>query len=261
MGLLLFLVGCAGAPARVPPPPVVDPADPELCGPYGCPRNTTDLATHSVRRAGYRLEHSDLRKTALWVVHHPSRAEVDAEVDGHRPKWRADPLLPPGLRAEDEDYRSATDLYDRGHLAPNADFGTPQGRKETFFLSNAVPQHSANNQGLWRALEEQVRTWVRQKGELWIITGPIYEPSTIGIGPGRVAVPVALYKILLAVDEQGRPQVLAFVANNGSYASPYALSALRESVDVIEARTGLDFFPELPVPLEATVEGRVGTWW
>lgn len=259
--LLLGLAACRSTGVVAPPPLPPRVLDDPLCGPYGCPRTTVLMESQIVRHTAYLLDHSNHRKTALWVVHHPSRAEVEAEVDGGRPKWRADPNLPPEARAEDDDYRAATDTYDRGHLAPNADFGTKELRKETFFLSNAVPQVSAHNQGLWRMLEERVRAWVKARGALWIITGPIYRGPGTAIGPGRVAVPDAMFKILLAQDEAGNTEVLAFIADNRAYPPPYDFSALLESVDEVERLTGLNFFPELSAEEERRLEAKASALW
>jgi len=259
--VLLGLVACRSTGGVAPPPLPPRVLDDPLCGPYGCPRTTVLIQSQIVRHTAYLLDHSNHRKTALWVVHHPTRAEVEAEVDGARPKWRAEPNLPPEARAEDDDYRAATDTYDRGHLAPNADFGTKELRKETFFLSNAVPQVSANNQGLWRMLEERVRGWVKARGELWISTAPIYRKSVLAIGPGRVAVPDAMFKILLAQDEAGHTEVLALVAENRPYSAPYDFSALLESVDEVERQTGLNFFPELSAEAERRLESQASELW
>lgn len=56
-----------------------------------------------------------------------------------------------------EDYTNTG--YDRGHLVPNADYGT-----DTYFISNAVPMVPAFNRGMWRISEQMIRD--KYKGKL-----------------------------------------------------------------------------------------------
>jgi DNA/RNA endonuclease G (NUC1) len=57
-----------------------------------------------------------------------------------------------------DDYQKNRDekitLFDRGHLAPNADMlRSPQAQAYTFYLSNMAPQLSPFNQHLWAHFE------------------------------------------------------------------------------------------------------------
>lgn len=68
--------------------------------------------------------------------------------------------------------------YDRGHLAPDADFRTNDLiEKEAMYYDNTAVQEKKFNETLWKYLEEHVRNLgKRHKVEVW--TGCIYEGST-----------------------------------------------------------------------------------
>ena len=119
---------------------------------------------------------------------------------------------------------------------------------ETFLYSNMSPQLAGHNGGVWRELEENVRDWVRSYGVTYIVSGPIIPASAKTIGRNAVAVPDAFYKVLLREDGAG----IAYVIPHRVQTKPLADFAV--SIDEAEARTGLDFFPELTALATADVE-------
>ncbi len=228
--------------------------------PFGIPQKTVELGpTRLVERSGYLLEHSDQRRIPLWVVEHLTAEDLQPVPEYRRPRWKADPELPPEHRAEDQDYRelSKDRDVDRGHLAPSADFGTKESRDETFYLSNAVPQNSRLNRGAWRILEERVRAWAAECGEAWVITGAIAREP---LGTERVTVPQAVFKIILA-KRTGRWEALAFAAANDEPEAKTKIETFLVAIDAIEAAAGLDFFPQLSAELERLLERSVGRLW
>ena len=64
---------------------------------------------------------------------------------------------------------------DRGHQAPSADFSSNlELMKESFTLSNAVPQQGDGfNRHIWKEFEDLVRKLAKDRGEIFVITGPI----------------------------------------------------------------------------------------
>ncbi len=59
------------------------------------------------------------------------------------------------------------------------------------------PQASRFNRGLWKKLEMQVRNWAITDDILYIVTGLVFSDSMKVIGPHRVTVPIAYYKVLI----------------------------------------------------------------
>ena len=80
---------------------------------------------------------------------------------------------------------------------------------ETFLLSNMSPQLSGFNRAIWKGLENRERKWAYRRGELYVITGPVFahqRGSTVVMG--RVPVPTHFYKIIFDPDEA---QALSFL--------------------------------------------------
>ncbi len=216
--------------------------------------------TRTLWRDGYVLEHSSLDKIPLWVCEHVDRARIAGTAQ--RASFKADPDLPRGERAELVDYESSG--YDRGHQAPAADFKYDQDRmNECFTLSNMVPQVGAKfNQTIWRVLEERVRDCVAQRGEVYVMTGPLFwdpkednEATADGvidyyvIGPDAVAVPTHLYKIMVSKSAAGKWEGIAIVMENKDYPkekdAEYDFTPYIRSISWVEQHAGLNFMPRL----------------
>ena len=144
--------------------------------------------------------------------------------------------------------------------------------EDTFFLSNAVPQVGLGfNRGIWRDLEALVAKPVANRGEMYVITGPVNpenkaiqikasadacgtvltidKPAAKTIGADAVVVPSALYKIIYDPN-LGRlnayllPNVdrrdLQDTARDLEYLKRY-----RVGLGTLERLTGLRFMPAL----------------
>lgn len=145
--------------------------------------------------------------------------------------------------------------YDRGHLAPNYAIATRYGaeaQRETFLMSNIVPQRHALNAGLWRGLEEKIATsYPARYSEVWVITGPVFaaQPKTLRDG---VAIPEAFF--LIVVDEnEGKLRTMAFLVPQETPASSDPERFLT-TIDEVQRRTGLDFLRDLEDTAEKQVE-------
>lgn len=101
--------------------------------------------------------------------------------------------------------------YDRGHMAPSADFSFSQEANNlTFVMSNMAPQSPNLNQKAWKRLEEQVRKWGCGEERITVITGPILTPNLAKLKSG-IPVPEEFYKIV--IDETPPKKTLAFIYN------------------------------------------------
>ena len=144
---------------------------------------------------------------------------------------------------------------DRGHLVPAADLkwsGTAM--RQSFLLTNICPMHKALNEGGWAKLEEKVREWTARDSALLVFSGPVVSDSDTTMTGGRVKVPGAYYKVIMAPCV--RPmRAIAFIYPNG-----YSGGRLRQyavSVDEVEQKTGLNFFPCLPNEEQERLESPV----
>ena len=208
----------------------------------------------------YIVGYSESMKNPLWVAYRVF--DVPSLESGKRPsRFRTDHRTE--AKVSHNDYRGSG--YDRGHMAPNFAIATRygmDGQWETFLMSNIVPQTPLVNRYLWRDLEQRVaHRYGRYFDEVWVITGPVFTEPVRRFGSG-VAIPSGYYKILL--DEDGdEVRVLAFLVEK--YCPPYTrIKSRLVSVDEIEKKTGLNFFPDLPEAAQADLEshpaGRLWPW-
>lgn len=202
---------------------------------YGIPGKTDQV----VDREGYALGYKAAWKTARWVMYRLTDDEVVTQVARRSDVFAPDPLIPNGPQLDD--YRGSG--YDRGHLAPAADMKwSRQAMTECFYLSNMVPQDRGNNSGIWNEIENTVRGFACAEGSVFVVTGPVTpDPPALSIGKGRVAVPTELWKVVY--DETPPKKMIGFIVPNRNVKGKprdYACS-----VEEVERRTGLKFFPKL----------------
>ncbi|MCH5219715.1 MAG: DNA/RNA non-specific endonuclease [Muribaculaceae bacterium] len=157
------------------------------------------------------------------------------------------------------DYRNSG--FDRGHMAPSADFHySEEAQEATFFLTNMSPQRNALNSGAWANLEEQCRNWAIRDSTLVIITGPILSDYlTQSIGESHITVPDRYFKVVYA-PYANPPRAIAFIMPN--YSVPGGVQQSVVTVDDVESITGFDFFSSLPDELENSIESesRYSRW-
>ncbi len=60
-----------------------------------------------------------------------------------------------------------------------------------------VPQNPQQNSGPWSKIEQDTRRYVmRAQGDVFVITGPVFEPGSPTIGANQVRVPTHLFKLV-----------------------------------------------------------------
>ncbi|RCV92715.1 DNA/RNA non-specific endonuclease [Vreelandella rituensis] len=211
-----------------------------------------------LRNDGFLVGWSDVRVNALWVSYQLNAVE-DTRI-GARPNFQADwrTLWPVGT----DEYSGSG--YDRGHLAPNYAIAAVHGRSaqlHTFRMSNMAPQRPDLNRQLWQRLEESVMDHFAPRFErLQVITGPVFPESfmdNVFNRVGLVEIPEAFYKIIV-VPHAETPLALAFIMPQ-TVRGNEPLDDYLVSIDQVEARTGLDFFPDLAQDVEQRLESRIDT--
>lgn len=223
--------------------------------------------TRVLRNDGYLVGWSDFRVGALWASYRlQERGDVDI---GPRPDFSADwrTLWP----VDTTSYRGSG--YDRGHLAPNyamAVNGGEAAQRDSFLMSNMLPQSPKLNRQLWQRLEAVVMDhFLPHFGQLQVITGPIYAPMDWLSGEswmhlalnriGFIEIPESFYKIIVVPGDT--PLAVAFIMPQ-DVEGDEPLNQYLVSIDEVEQRTGLNFLPSLPASLESAWEATagVGDW-
>jgi len=202
-----------------------------------------------IKHTGYTLSYNEEYEVANWVAYELTKAEVLGS--GTRSdSFKADPMVKTGS-ASLNDYKNSG--YDRGHLAPAADFKwSEEAMSDTFFLSNMTPQDPSFNRGIWADLEAVVRTMAYENESVYVVTGPVLTDGPYKtIGDNHVAVPKRFYKVVLDYTEPDIKAIGFVLPNEGSNAS---LQSFATTVDEVEAITGIDFFPLLPDDIENKIE-------
>jgi endonuclease G, mitochondrial len=184
----------------------------------------------------FAVLHSALTRTPLYSAEHLTADRIDAARNTPRQgEFHAEPALPPDERAELADY--ARSGFDRGHMAPSGDMPDAAAQQESFSLANMIPQVPRLNRGLWEGIESAVRTLAGRRGELYVVTGPIFKGDQLAT-VGHVVVPTYVFKAVL---DPGRRAAAAYVTENAEGATWTAVSMAQ-----LASLTGLDIFPSLP---------------
>jgi len=201
---------------------------------------------------GYTVGYDDGLPAPRWSSY---RVFSYRDVHLERPSsFRSDPRT--AARVTTSEYvRSG---YDRGHLAPNYAISVCYGeeaQKETFLLSNIVPQLHALNAGLWKDLEQRImKRYVERYGTVWVQVGPVFvSPAAKKVG--RVPVPTAFWMVISDYDEAiGGVRAIAYLIPHEEKWRDAELTRYVVSIRRVEELTGLDFFPKLPRPAQDRLE-------
>ena len=218
----------------------------------GHPESSHDLLL--LENEGYLVGYSESLCNPCWVAYRVF--DVPTLISGKRSSFRTDYRT----QAQVSQKAYSGSGYDRGHMAPNYAIATrygSDGQRETFLMSNIIPQRPHVNRYLWKDLEMRVaKRYGRYFGEVWVITGPVFNEPIKRL-PSGVAIPSAYYKIM--VDETGGElRAKAFLV--ASDCPPYTrIKTQLVSIDKLEALTGLDFFPELSDEAQSSLETKSAT--
>jgi endonuclease G len=108
-----------------------------------------------ISRPIYRVFYSQSLKQPLWLEYGVKTTTCNAKRDG------LDFYTEKGvITSKNEDY--ANNDYDKGHMAPAADFcQTKESMYLTFSYLNCSLQHYKLNRGVWKELEALEREWAK----------------------------------------------------------------------------------------------------
>ncbi len=219
----------------------------------GLPEVSETVKNEVVEHGAMILGYNETHEQANWVAH----IIIPAVNKGNLSRtndFRRDSLVSTGSAVKADYWYSG---YDRGHLAPSADFRwSSRAISESYVYSNMAPQRPELNREGWADLESFIRkhVWVKNE-QLYVITGPVFdnEMETITQGPNVVSIPKRFYKVILDVTGEEK-KAIAFVMPNELCTQPLVSYAV--SVDEVEKITGLDFFPNLDETLESELEAN-----
>jgi endonuclease G len=118
------------------------------------------------------------------------------------------------------------------------------------------PQRHEFNAGIWNDLEQQVRRYALDYGDLYVVTGPILKSGLKTIASEKVSVPEAFYKITYLQNNDGGKMRAWFIPTNKRSTD---LNDFIVTVDQIEEMTGCDFFSQLEDGVEEKLEKELNS--
>mgnify|MGYP002622806835 CR=1 FL=1 len=151
--------------------------------------------------------------------------------------------------------------YDHGHICPSADrLYSYDANKQTFYLSNMMPQVNGFNAKVWANMEQKVRDWSKKSScdTLYVCKGGTIEPTTMCqdavmlTRAGGWIIPKYFFMAMLKKKGDSYSALGFWIehkANDTDQLAQYVVN-----IDELEEKTGLDFFCNLPDNVEVQVE-------
>lgn len=215
--------------------------------------------------AAYALEYDESFEQARWVAHIIT-PDVLSGVVSRTNDFREDSLIKTGSAVEadyflkqlqpDSTYKYDAFGYDRGHLAPSADFRwSAKALSESYLYSNMSPQLGAFNREAWANVEDKVRGYIYSSpaSQLYVVTGPLLHDGLPKIerGVNKVSIPQYYWKVAI---DPAKKKGIGFIMPNKKI--PDAIENYAVSIDSVERFTGYDFFSNLPADIQSDAENQ-----
>lgn len=195
------------------------------------------LANQIIKHTAFSLAYSEIHEQASWVQYKLYKSNLESSQVVRNDKFREDKKVLTGS-ANLNDYKKSS--YDRGHIAPCADFTYSNTTMlESFLMSNMSPQLPSFNRGKWKVLESRVREYALIYDSLLVVTGPVLYTikNHQKIGENNVTVPQFYFKIICDLKEFNS---VAYLMPNIKIEN--AIDNYIVSIDSIESITKIDFF-------------------
>jgi endonuclease G len=231
---------------------------------YGLP--AAQPGDEIIRHKAMFLVYSEEHEQAKWVAHiiHPDvlTGKVSRTND-----FRTDPLVTTGTAVEQDYFLTNVKDdgsieydgfgYDRGHLAPSADFRwSPTALSESYYYSNMSPQRPDFNRGVWAEVEGKMRGYLANNPEtqLFVVTGPVLKPGlpVVERGINKPSIPEQYFKVVMDLENQ---RGIGFILKNQGSVDP--VSSFAVPIDKVEELTGMDFFADVPDVIEDGMESKL----
>ncbi len=180
----------------------------------------------------------------------------------NEPQYPFDPQLPEGSYYTTDYYWRSP--FDHGHICPSNDRQySKEANYQTFFMSNMQPQYGNFNGGIWLDMELKVNKWSPRNPQntdtLFVCKGGTIdrEDQILTRIDGKQIVPKYFYMALLMKNSMGFRALAFWAEHENKDRSGDNLAKYVITIDELEARTGIDFFCNLPDDIENNVEGKV----
>jgi endonuclease G len=237
--------------------------------PSGAVSDTNYPSNYLIQRGQFCTSYNRDRGIPNWVSWEYDVSWAGSAV--RQDNFIPDPLVPAQwYHVVTSDYNNSG--FSRGHMCPSEDRTKTQADNDSlFFMTNMIPQTQTLNGGPWEVLESYCRTLAQSGDKLFIYSGPYFEGGTglagymTSFANNKVTVPAKCWKVIMVLPPGSTGLVsevttstrcIAVIMNNDEE-SFGTWQSYRVSVDSVEALTGLDFFSNVPVNIQAVIEAVV----
>jgi endonuclease G len=219
---------------------------------YGIPRMPSHWRGKVLHYDHYSMFFDQDLKMPRWVAFRQD-AHTQSETFIDDMEYVFDPLLERAEQLGPEDYHGA---YERERLesvalAPVAKNLNRSNVWPCSFWSNLVPMRTNLLRGPWMILERNLRS-LTQTQTVWVWVGPLFEHAMPSLPESQKShqVPSGFWKICLGFSEgqgaESEPEVFSFILEQSDAQVDGYFTRYYVPVAVIERRSGLDLFPDLP---------------
>ena len=224
------------------------------------PKN--DQEVKLIQHSAFILSYNEEHEQANWVMHVILPAIAKGNVSRTN-DFREDTLVKTGTAQEkdyflktlkdDSTYKYDGFGFDRGHMAPSADFRWSEiALSESYFYSNMSPQLGGFNREKWAELENSLREYVlTNEVHLVVVTAPVLTNDLPKIERSLNGVSIPKLYVKVALDVKNN-QAIAYVMPNEKIDKPIESYAV--TVDSAETLLGYDLFSGLEDAIENEIE-------
>ncbi len=209
------------------------------------------------------LVYDEKHEMAKWVAHIISHDIVTGNVSRTN-DFRVDTLIKTGSSEEadyflknkkpDGTYKYDGFGYDRGHLAPSADFRwSKTALSESYFYSNMTPQLPEFNREIWADIESFFRAHIYNNPDkdIYVVTGPVLHDNLPKQKRSKNQISIPEYHYKVAVDFKENKGIAFLISQEKT---DYPLETYVVSIDSVEALTKINFYPNLTQKEETEIE-------
>ena len=158
----------------------------------------------------FEISYNEIFEQPNWVKYTVKDIVKNADRDGMN-FYTVDSIY----TSDDNDYYS--NRWDRGHMAPAGSFNDSyENLYSTFTYLNVALQYDDLNRGAWVDLEEQVRKWADEFGDIGVEIYLEFDSNHITLDTGA-HVPSAFYKYVNFPDESKKCYYFPNISPNKSW--------------------------------------------
>lgn len=210
----------------------------------------SSLNNQVIQRKYYVLCYSEQHEQPLWTSYVTYPLLIKNAIYQRKNHFKQDPLIL--TESSNPNYYNGSG-FDKGHIIPAGDMRfNEEALEETFYTSNISPQIPGFNRGMWSELEQRVRNKIIIDNDtVQIVSGPLLSNNLIKL-KNSISIPKFYYKIYFNYSK-----MIVILLEHKKYNKLDKPNNYVISVDSLEKLTGIDYFQNLPKPIQDKLEKEI----